>query len=130
MCKTCVAYENMSKKASEQEAYFKNVKRKEESCAEKAKDKERASLLTYNNSKVTTSLTFSETHISGDRKHDYHAVHHFFPHGITHLATVHHFKCVCFNQFSDGCASQYKSKGPFLDRSNNDTLTEHHYYAN
>ena len=75
MCKTCVAYENMSKKASEQEAYFKNVKRKEESCAEKAKDKERASLLTYNNSKVTTSLTFSETHISGDRKHDYHAVH-------------------------------------------------------
>lgn len=60
---------------------------------------------------VTESLVF----ISPDRKHDYHAVHHFTTQAIQHLRHVRGLQLDSVVQFTDGCASQYKSRGPFAD---------------
>lgn len=63
--------------------------------------------------KVTESIVF----ISSDKKHDHHAVHHFLTQANNHLQETRRLKIDKQIQFSDGCASQYKSKGPFSDIS-------------
>ena len=63
-----------------------------------------------NVSTMEESLVF----ITPDKKHDYHAVHHFTSLAVKHLAS----KLGPLQQilrFSDGASCQYKSKGPFLD---------------
>ena len=62
---------------------------------------------------VTESLVF----ISDDDKHDYNAVHTFATIGHTHLAQNRSLTISKYIQFTDGCASQYKSKFSFLDIS-------------
>ena len=60
---------------------------------------------------VMESLVF----ISNDLKHDHHAVHHFNKMTMNHLQKERGLKVRKLIQWSDGCASQYKSKGPFAD---------------
>lgn len=60
---------------------------------------------------VVESLVF----ISPDKKHDYHAVHHFTTLAIQHLRNVRGLTIDHVIQWTDGCAAQYKSKGPFAD---------------
>ena len=60
---------------------------------------------------MTESLVF----ISSDLKHDFHAVHHFTGKALSHLRDVRGLVIDRVLQWTDGCASQYKSKGPFAD---------------
>lgn len=55
--------------------------------------------------------------ISDDMKHDSHAVHHFITTAVNHLTKVRGLTPQRLIQFSDGCASQYKSRIPFMDVS-------------
>lgn len=60
---------------------------------------------------VTESLIF----VSSDRRHDYHAVHHFTKQALVHLRETRGLVITHVNQWTDGCSAQYKSKGPFAD---------------
>ena len=62
---------------------------------------------------MTESLVF----ISSDLKHDYHAVHYFTTKALSHLRDVRGLVIDNVLQWTDGCAAQYKSKGPFSDVS-------------
>ena len=62
---------------------------------------------------VTESLVF----ISEDRTHDYNAVHAFVSRAVEHVRCVRHIPLDHIIQWADGCAPQYKSKGPFADVS-------------
>lgn len=62
---------------------------------------------------VTESLVF----ISNDRHHDFDAVHKFTEVAINHLRNKRNITLENIVQWTDGCASQYKSKGPFADVS-------------
>lgn len=62
---------------------------------------------------VTESLVF----ISEDRHHDFDAVHKFTEVAIDHLRNTRDIRVENIVQWTDGCASQYKSKGPFADIS-------------
>ena len=62
---------------------------------------------------VTESLVF----ISDDRQHDYNAVHAFTREAVGHLRDARGLTVEHLVQWTDGCASQYKSKGPFADIS-------------
>ena len=53
--------------------------------------------------------------ISSDRKHDHHAVHHFTVMALTHLRNQRGLTVSHVIQWTDGCAAQYKSRGPFAD---------------
>jgi len=55
--------------------------------------------------------------ISDDLKHDAHAVHQFISMTNIHLTQTRKLKITHEVQFSDGCASQYKSITPFCDIS-------------
>lgn len=74
---------------------------------------------------IRESLVF----LSDDIGHDHHAVEHFLQIAINHL--VHDLKIsvskICI--FSDGCASQYKGKGNFVDISLASIPTERNYYG-
>ena len=60
---------------------------------------------------VVESLVF----ISNDLKHDHHAVHRFNQITVKHLQEERGLDLKKLIQWSDGCAAQYKSKGPFAD---------------
>ena len=62
---------------------------------------------------VTESLVF----ISDDRTHDYNAVHAFVTRAVEHVRCVRHIPFDHIIQGTDGCAAQYRSKGPFVDVS-------------
>ncbi|XP_070203171.1 uncharacterized protein [Littorina saxatilis] len=62
---------------------------------------------------VTESLVF----ISDDKQHDHHAVHHFTTAAVEHLKSARSLDVDHIVQWTDGCGSQYKSKGPFADIS-------------
>ena len=66
--------------------------------------------------------------ISDDHTHDYHAVDTFLQKARGHLQSkgVNIQKEV---QFSDGCAGQYKSKGPFADISFGGPNVAWHYFG-
>jgi hypothetical protein len=77
---------------------------------------------------VSESVVF----ISDDLKHDHHAVHAFM--STNHeLMKQRNPNIVKYIQWSDGCSSQYKSKGPFLDISCSmddlGCLTERNYFG-
>ena len=55
--------------------------------------------------------------ISDDLTHDYHLVNTFQKVVSNHLMTTRDLKLTTFYRFSDGCSSQYKSKGPISDIS-------------
>ena len=63
--------------------------------------------------RVTESLVF----ITSDKTHDYNAVHVFTARAVEHLKTARGVKVDHIVQWTDGCGSQYKSKGPFADIS-------------
>ena len=69
---------------------------------------------------MTESLVF----ISSDLKHDYHAVHHFTGKAVSHLRDTRGLVIDHVLQWTDGCAAQYKSKGPFADIAN--AMNDHH----
>ena len=52
--------------------------------------------------------------ISPDHRHDHHAVQHYTRLAIDHLRQ-RGMLCTRIVQWSDGCTSQYKSRGPFAD---------------
>lgn len=58
-----------------------------------------------------------EKKISDDRRHDYDAVYAFTTIAMDHLKTIRGLSVEHAIQWSDGCAAQYKSKGPFSDIS-------------
>ena len=58
---------------------------------------------------VNESLVF----ISNDLTHDYHAVQNFVSTTMQHLRCQRHLDVEHVVQWTDGCSSQYKSKGPF-----------------
>ncbi|XP_070209732.1 uncharacterized protein [Littorina saxatilis] len=62
---------------------------------------------------TTESLVF----ISPDKKHDHYAVQAFTSKALTHLRETRRLDISHIVQWTDGCASQYKSKGPFADIS-------------
>ena len=64
--------------------------------------------------KTTESLIL----VSPDVKHDHHAVQHFTTVAMEHLRQKRGLTIDHFIQWTDGCAAQYKSKGPFADISN------------
>ena len=66
-----------------------------------------------NEATVTESLVF----ISDDVVHDHHSVHHFTMLANHHLKHTRALTITQQIQWSDGAASQYKSKGPFCDVS-------------
>ncbi|XP_072172303.1 uncharacterized protein [Diadema setosum] len=55
--------------------------------------------------------------ISDDLRHDYHLVHAMQAKVCKHLAEKRGLNIKVMYRYSDGCASQYKSKGPFSDVS-------------
>ena len=59
--------------------------------------------------------------ISDDKVHDYHAVQQFVSLAMQHLQHHRHLNVQRVIQWTDGCASQYKSKGPFSDISHSTT---------
>ena len=61
--------------------------------------------------KVYESLIF----VSVDQQHDHHAVHKCFALALNHLQEERRLNPTLVLQWTDGCASQYKSKGPFAD---------------
>ncbi|WAR23449.1 LOW QUALITY PROTEIN: hypothetical protein MAR_037118 [Mya arenaria] len=65
--------------------------------------------------------------ISEDNCHDFHAVNHF-----EHVVNSHLRKFIEPKRriiFSDGCSSQYKSKGPFADIANERTEINRNYFG-
>ncbi|XP_038055189.1 uncharacterized protein LOC119727393 [Patiria miniata] len=64
--------------------------------------------------------------ISDDRKHDHNAVHQFYTESVKFLSKSIQISKVI--RFSDGCGSQYKSKGPFQDVANSGSELEHHFF--
>ncbi|XP_063967818.1 uncharacterized protein LOC135157146 isoform X2 [Lytechinus pictus] len=74
-------------------------------------------------------ITHSMVYITDDKKHDHHAVQAFFMHSLENLTVNHGINIGKMYRFSDGCASQYKSKGPFLDVANCHIPTEHHFFG-
>ena len=60
---------------------------------------------------ATESLVF----VSPDRVHDYHSVNHFTVLSIQHLRGTTAIRSSNVVQWTNGCAAQYKSKGPFSD---------------
>ncbi len=74
----------------------------------------------------------SLVYITSDKQHDYHAVHEFMSGSISHLkGRIPNLNTVI--RFSDQCAAQYKSRGPFLDISNAEEeyglYVQHHYFG-
>lgn len=63
---------------------------------------------------VNESLVF----VSDDKKHDCHAVHHFVTVANDHLTKSRNVTIENEIHFSDGAASQFKSKTPFADVAN------------
>ena len=61
--------------------------------------------------KVYESVIF----VTDDQQHDHHAVHTFFTLAVNHLRVERHLDPTLVLQWTDGAASQYKSKGPFAD---------------
>lgn len=84
-------------------------------------------IVTYFKSGEGETVRNTSIVISEDNNHDYHA--------------VNHFQCVVNNHlekfvqperriiFSDGCSSQYKSKGPFADIANNAVKINRNYFG-
>ena len=62
---------------------------------------------------VTESLVF----VSDDKVHDHNAVFHFTKLAMEHLQLTRGLSLKTIIQWTDGCCSQYKSKGPFSDIS-------------
>ena len=65
--------------------------------------------------------------ISDDTVHDFHAVNYFFDKSIADLSKRIQFSKVII--YSDGCGSQYKSRGPLVDLSSKCFGTEHSYFG-
>mgnify|MGYP001554452841 CR=1 FL=1 len=74
------------------------------------------------NSLQKESLVF----ISNDKNHDYHLVQHITNECIDYIENKGSLLKKIYI-FSDGCASQYKSKGPFADLSLNNTPINRNY---
>ncbi|XP_070549829.1 uncharacterized protein [Ptychodera flava] len=89
----------------------------------------------YNCTNCTTDHTIQEAlvFISDDLTHDTHAVQHFITLANSHLSEHRDVTIEKQIQFSDGCASQYKSKGAFCDlsycRSENGFAVERHFFG-
>ena len=62
---------------------------------------------------VSESLVF----ISNDKNHDFNAVYTFTAQAVQHLRGTRKVNLRHVIQWTDGCAAQYKSKGPFADIS-------------
>ena len=60
---------------------------------------------------VRESLVF----LSDDTRHDHHIVEHFIEKVSDYWQNTRHVQISQHIQWSDGCACQYKSKGPFAD---------------
>ena len=69
------------------------------------------------NSSCTDTVTESVVVISNDLTHDHHAVHAFQKAVVHHRTTKRNLHIDKMYQFSDCCAVQYRSKGPFSDIS-------------
>ncbi|XP_022107160.1 uncharacterized protein LOC110988175 [Acanthaster planci] len=65
--------------------------------------------------KCTSQVTESIIFISPDTKHDHNAVHDFMDLVVLHLRQKRGIDIGMMVRFSDGCASQYKSRGPIAD---------------
>ncbi|XP_071507484.1 uncharacterized protein [Diadema antillarum] len=63
------------------------------------------------------TVTESIVMVSDDLTHDHHLVHEFHRRVTKHLTATRGLNITKFYRFSDGCSSQYKSKGPILDIS-------------
>lgn len=77
---------------------------------------------------LTESLVF----ISDDLNHDYHAVNAFQTTACQHLKETRQLQLSHIYRYSDGCAQQYKSKGPFSDVSYGSTdfgVLIHHNFS-
>ena len=71
----------------------------------------------YRCSTCDKSITESLIMVSNDLNHDYHLVNRFQQEVCRHLTTTRNVKISKMYRYSDGCSSQYKSKGPFSDVS-------------
>ena len=82
----------------------------------------------YYRSKEGKLVRESHVFISDDIKHDHHAVNLFLQKSVedikTHLPEIHRIVI-----FTDGCSSQYKSKGPLADLSRSSIPTDHSYFG-
>ena len=78
---------------------------------------------------TTTKELKRESHvfISDDTVHDFHAVNYFFDKSIADLSKRIQLSKVII--YSDGCGSQYKSRGPLVDLSSKCFGTEHSYFG-
>ena len=66
-------------------------------------------------------------------KHDHHAVDNFTTTALTHLRQQHGLTVSHVIQWTDGCAAQYKSRGPFADITHSmedlDATLERNFYG-
>ena len=67
--------------------------------------------------------------ISEDSKHDYHAVHHYQDLAKNHISEQTQLPPSRFLVWSDGCSSQYKSKGPFADLALEATKVNRNFFG-
>ncbi|XP_071481427.1 uncharacterized protein [Diadema antillarum] len=69
--------------------------------------------------------------ITGDNRHTYHAVHQFMSQAVQHLRQNMEIDKII--RFTDQCAAQYKSRGPFKDialaQQHYQVPVEHHYFG-
>ena len=90
-------------------------------------------VVTYYNCNVCLkSVRESLILVSDDLIHDYNLVNAFQKVVSNHLMTARELKLSTFYRFSDGCSSQYKSKGPISDISYSRQdfgYTIHHNYS-
>lgn len=66
---------------------------------------------------ASATTTESIVFITDEKKHDHHAVLCFLDIANQHLQSTRNLDIQYQVQFTDGCPSQYKSKGPFYDIS-------------
>lgn len=71
--------------------------------------------------RVTTIIIYE------DNTHDHHAVHHFS--NLVNDEIKHDSFMKRRVIFSDGCSSQYKSRGPFADLAQKETPTNRNYFG-
>ncbi|MES9901739.1 MAG: hypothetical protein ABW168_03535 [Sedimenticola sp.] len=84
-------------------------------------------IITYYNNSIGLQVKHSAVVISEDNTHDYHAVEHFQKVVNDKIETELHKKPTTKVIFSDGCSSQYKSKGPFADMSKHTDINRNYF---
>ena len=87
----------------------------------------------YKCTKCSKVMTESVVAISDDLTHDYHAMHEVTKQTLSHLQRTRRLALKSVHMWSDGCASQYKSKGTLqtwlISGKTKGVSAERHYFG-